>query len=243
MEREEVESIIKALAALHAAFWEREDVLSNPCFENIQKVQMNDVKEVVAGLVDRSQMPDHVASLLIPAAEMRNELLKGVTQHGRTLTRGAAGASVRSWRIGSDGRATSLTYGHTCVGVGTRDLALLMSLCLSKEQQEDWTTELTRLYYDTLIADGVDPSVFTPDVFQSDYQVMLWDVAFEHLIGAGRELLAIPTVSKETPHRERKKVMDLLAVPQGIISSCCRALQLGEAWKAVGVEESSEEDD
>ena len=72
---------------------------------------------------------------------------------------------------------------------------------------------------------------------------MLWDVAFEHLIGAGRELLAIPTVSKETPHRERKKVMDLLAAPQCIISSCCRALQLGEAWNAVGVEESSEEDD
>jgi hypothetical protein len=243
MEREDVEAIIKALAALHAAFWEREDVLENACFKNTQRVQMSDVKDVVAGLVDRSQLPEHVAALLIPAAEMRNELLAGVTQHGRTLTRGTAGASVRSWRIGSDGRATSMTYGQTSVGIGTRDLALLMTLCLTKEQQEDWTAELTKLYYNTLIADGIDASVFTQEIFELDYQVMLWDVAFEHLIGAGRELLAIPTLSKETPYRERKKVMDLLAVPQGVISACCRALQLGDAWKAVGVEESSEDAD
>ena len=136
-----------------------------------------------------------------------------------------------------------MSYGQTCVGVGTRDLALLMTLCLSKEQQESWTAELTGLYYNTLIADGIDASVFTQEMFELDYQVMLWDVAFEHLIGAGRELLAIPTLSKETPYRERKKVMDLLAVPQGIISACCRALQLSDAWKVVGVQESSEDDD
>ena len=243
MERGEVDAIIKALAALHAAFWEREDVLENACFKSTKRVQMNDVKDIVAGLIDRSQLPEHVAELLIPAAEMRNELLAGVMKHGRTLIRGEAGASVRSWRIGSDGRATSMMYGHTCVGVGTRDLALLLTLCLSKEQQEDWTAELMKLYYDTLIADGVDASVFTEELFKTDYQIMLWDVTFEHLIGAGRELLAIPTLSKETPYRERKKVMDLLAVPQGVISACCRALQLGEAWKVVGVEGSSEDDD
>jgi hypothetical protein len=114
---------------------------------------------------------------------------------------------------------------------------------LSKEQQEDWTLELRQLYYDTLIGDGVDAAVYTQEIFDSDYQVMLWDVAFEHLIASGRELLAMPTLSKDTAYRERKRVMDLLAVPQGVISACCRALQLGEAWKAVGVEESSEEDD
>ena len=118
-----------------------------------------------------------------------------------------------------------------------------MTLCLNKEQQEEWTTELTKLYYDTLIADGVDASNFTPEIFESDYQVMLWDVAFEHLISAGRELLAMPTLSKDTPYRERKRVMDMLAVPQGVISACCRALQLGEAWKAIGAETSSEDDD
>ena len=136
-----------------------------------------------------------------------------------------------------------MTYGDTCVGIGTRDLALLMTLCLSKEQQEEWMVELTRLYYETLITEGVDAALFTQEVFESDYQVMLWDVAFEHLIGAGRELLAMPVLSKDTPYRERKRVMDQLAVPQSIISACCRALQLGEAWKAVGVEESSEDDD
>ena len=41
LEREHAEAIVKALAALHAAFWEREDVLENPCFKNTQKVQMN----------------------------------------------------------------------------------------------------------------------------------------------------------------------------------------------------------
>lgn len=244
MEREQVDAIVKALAALHAAFWEREEILENPCFKSTRTVKMSDVKDIVQGLLDRSQLPEHVASLLIPAAEMRNELLIGTMQHGRTLTRGVAGASVSSWRIAPDGcTASSMTYGHTCVGVGTRDLALLLSLCLSKEQQEDWTLELRQLYYDTLIGDGVDAAVYTQEIFDSDYQVMLWDVAFEHLIASGRELLAMPTLSKDTAYRERKRVMDLLAVPQGVISACCRALQLGEAWKAVGVEESSEEDD
>lgn len=243
LNREHAESIVKALAALHAAFWGREDVLENPCFTSTHRVKMNDVKDVAASLLERSQLPEHVATLLVPAAEMRNELLTGVTKHGLTLTRGTAAASVQTWRIGPDGRATSMTYGTTCVGIGTRDLALALTLCLTNDQQEEWTTELTQLYYDTLIADGVDATIYTQDIFELDYQIMLWDVAFEHLIGAGRELLAMPTLSKDTPYRERKRVMDLLAVPQRVISACCMALKVSEAWKAVGVEESSEDDD
>ena len=42
---------------------------------------------------------------------------------------------------------------------------------------------------------------------------------------------------------ERKKIMESLAVPQATISAVCRALQVGEAWKAVGVEEESSDDD
>lgn len=247
MEKEHAEAVVKALAALHAAFWERTDVLEMACFKGASKsgpgVKMNDVKEVVEDLLKRSQLPEHVASLMIPASEMRNELILATTAHGRTLNRGAAGASVVSWRITPDGRASSMSYGHTTVGVGARDLALFLSLSLSKDQQEEWTHELKQLYYDTLIADGIGSDAYPQEYFDGDYQVMLWDVAFEHLLQAGREIMAMPTLAKDTPYRERKRVMDQLALPQSVIDSCCRALQLGEAWKAVGVDESSEEDE
>ena len=243
MEKEHAEAVVKALAAQHAAFWERTDVLEMACFKGSSKVKMNDVKEVVDGLLKRSQLPEHVASLMIPASEMRNELNLGATQHGRTLSRGVAGASASSWRITTSGRASSMSYGHTTVGIGARDLALFLSLSLSKEQQEEWTHELRQTYYDALIADGVAPDAYPQEYFESDYQVMLWDVTFEHLLEAGREIMAMPPLAKDTPYRERKRVMEQLAVPQAVIGSCCRALQLGEAWKAVGVDESSEDDD
>ena len=48
---------------------------------------------------------------------------------------------------------------------------------------------------------GVDTEVYTQEWFDTDYQVMLWDVAFEMLLGAGRDLLAMPPLTKETPFR------------------------------------------
>ena len=44
---------------------------------------------------------------------------------------------------------------------------------------------------------GVDTEVYTQEWFDTDYQVMLWDVAFEMLLGAGRDLLAMPPLTKE----------------------------------------------
>jgi hypothetical protein len=262
MEREHAEAVVKALASLHAAFWANEETLENPCFKSTQTVKMSDVKDVVAGLLKRSQLPEHVAALLPVAAERRNELLAQVRSHGLTLTRGCAGCSVGSWLATPKG-LSSMSWGDTCVGVGVRDLALLLTLGLGKEQQDDWTHELRALYYDTLTgasnADGggesgegggeggggavVDPTVYTHDMFEGDYQVMLWDVAFDQLISAGRELLATPALSSDLPYRERKRIMEQLAVPQGTIAAVCRALQLGDAHKAIGEEQSSDEDE
>eukprot|EP01043_Picozoa_sp_COSAG02_P000955 COSAG02_NODE_19_length_53976_cov_37.338512_37_plen_313_part_00 len=197
MEREKAEAVVKALAALHAAFWEREDVLQNPCFAPTRTVKMNDVKDVVAGLLERSQLPEHVVALMVPAAEMRTELLVMTRKHGQTLTRGSAGYSVASWLESPNG-LTSMSWGDTCAGIGVRDLVLLLSLSLDKDQQEEWTHELCALYYNTLTgaqsgtSDGadagisagaaVDPTAYTHDMFEADYHVMLWDEAFDQLI-------------------------------------------------------------
>ena len=153
LEREQAEDIIKALAALHAAFWENEEVIDNPCFKTSKMIKMNDTKEVVDGLLERSQLPEHVATMLIPAAEMRNELLSTTLKHGQTLTRGAAGYSTASWVQAPQG-VTSMSWGELSTGIACRDLALLLTLCLSKEQQDDWTLPLKQLYYDTLVASG-----------------------------------------------------------------------------------------
>ena len=116
-------------------------------------IKMNDTKEVVDGLLERSQLPEHVATMLIPAAEMRNELLSTTIKHGQTLTRGAAGYSTASWVQAPQG-VTSMSWGELSTGIACRDLALLLTLCLSKEQQDDWTLPLKQLYYDTLVASG-----------------------------------------------------------------------------------------
>lgn len=255
MEREQAEAVVKALAALHAAFWGRDDVLENPCFAPTRTVRMNDIKDVVAGLLERSQIPEHVAALLLPAAELRNEMLVQTRQHGQTLTRGAAGYSVGSWLATPKG-LTSMSWGDTCVGIGVRDLAVLLTLSLEREQQELWFHGLCALYYDTLtgaqartddagakIGATVDSAVYTHDMFEADYRFMLWDVAFDQLISAGRELLAAPALTSDLPFRDRKRIMEQLAGPQKIIATVCRALHLGEAYKAVGEEQSSDEDD
>ena len=255
MEREQAEAVVTALAALHAAFWGRDDVLENPCFAPTRTVKMSDIKDVVAGLLERSQIPEHVAALLLPAAEMRNEMLVQIRQHGQTLTRGAAGYSVRSWLATPKG-LTTMSWGDTCVGVGVRDLALLLTLSLEKDQQEEWFHGLCALYYDTLtgaLASTEDPganagatvdsAVFTHEMFEADYRFMLWDVAFDQLISAGRELLAAPALTADLPYRERKRIMEQLAGPQKTIAAVCRALHLGEAYKAIGEEHSSDEDD
>jgi hypothetical protein len=255
MEREQAEAVVKALAALHAAFWGRDDVLENPCFASTWTVKMNDVKDVVAGLLERSQIQEHVAALLVPAAELRNEMLVQIRQHGQTLTRGAAGYSVGSWLATPKG-LTSMSWGDTCVGVGVRDLALLLTLSLEKDQQEEWFHGLCALYYDTLTGAQastdddaanagatVDSAVYTRDIFEADYQFMLWDVAFDKLLSAGRELLAAPALTPDLPYRDRKRIVELLAGPQKTIAAVCRALHLGEAYKAIGEENSSDEDD
>lgn len=253
MEREQAEAVVRALAALHAAFWGREDVLENPCFAPMRAIKMNDVKDVVAGLLERSQIQEHVAALLLPAAELRNEMLLKTRQHGQTLTRGPAGYSVASWLATPKG-LTSMSWGDTCVGVGVRDLALLLTLSLDKDQQEEWTHGLCALYYDTLTGAhsspgdpgagaAVDSTAYTHDMFEMDYRALLWDVAFDQLISAGRELLAMPALKADLPYRERKRIMEQLAGPQRIIAAVCRALQLGEAYKAIGEEENSSDED
>lgn len=146
LDREQADAVVRALGSLHGAFWETKDVLENDCYKSPgDKVKMNDVKEVVDGLLKRGQLPEHVASLMLPAAEMRNELLMETKKHGQTLTRGAAGYSVSSWVAAPQG-LTSMSWGDASVGVGARDLALLLTLCLSKEQQEEWSSELRQLY-------------------------------------------------------------------------------------------------
>ena len=152
-----------------------------------------------------------------------------------------------------------MSWGDTCAGIGVRDLVLLLSLSLDKDQQEEWTHELCALYYNTITgaqsgtSDGadagisagaaVDPTAYTHDMFEADYHVMLWDVAFDQLISAGRDLLAMPALTSDLPYRERKRIMEQLAGPQRIIAAVCRALQLGEAYKVIGEEGSSDEDD
>ena len=74
-------------------------------------------------------------------------------KHGQTLTRGAAGYSTASWVQAPQG-VTSMSWGELSTGIACRDLALLLTLCLSKEQQDDWTLPLKQLYYDTLVAPG-----------------------------------------------------------------------------------------
>jgi hypothetical protein len=61
--------------------------------------------------------------------------------------------TANSWvRILTPEGPSSSSWGHVTVGSGTKDLALFLTLSLTKEQQDEWTHALVDAYYTSLIA-------------------------------------------------------------------------------------------
>ena len=237
---EAASQIVEALAKMHGAFWEAE-LLGNKCFSQRRSIELADVRTVVSGLVDRSQLEDHVAEVYIPAIEVRTMLLEEVARHGRTLTRGSVSGSLNNWIMTPQG-PTSMSWGHIAAGSGAHDLAQFLTLGLNKEQQQEWTHSLVDLYYSRLVISGVDGGVYSKEWFIRDYQTCLWEVSHEHLLRAGRALLSLPPLGPETPYRERKRVTEAIGPHQAVISAVCRALALGDAWQVIGIEDGSSDD-
>lgn len=98
-------------------------------------------------------------------------------------------------------------------------------------------------YYETLTASGVDAAAYTAQMLEDDFKTMLWEVAFDYLLSAGRTLMELPKLGAGMAYRDRKRVMAAVVGPQQAIGTVVRALTAADAFDVIGMEGSDDDSD
>ena len=177
---------------------------------------------------------------MVSSVAMRTELQKEVATHGTTLIRGERG--VGDW-VQTDDGPCPLHWGNACAGSASYDLALFAAYSLSKEQHHEYLKPMLVLYYNTLIAGGVDDAVYSKEMLDEDFKASLWEVFVRVMLPAARELLALQSLNSGMGYRDKQRVMRTLAPLQATIAATVRILLASDAGDMIGMEEGESEDD
>jgi hypothetical protein len=212
---DDARAIVRQLA-LHHAHWWQDDRLGQsfiPKFTRAPYPQYNGIAANQAWpVVDErfgDLIPDRIRSLAVRWPEIGPPLLEDMENHPLTLCHGdvrldniffhdddASTVSLVDWQIAS-------------AAGGARDLGYFTSQSLTVETRRTYEEELTRLYYDTLVENGVTDYSF--DDFWLDYRRSILFCLCYPLTAGGGELVNDRAVALVTSMLERSSsaILDL----------------------------------
>ena len=170
----EAEAIVRALATMHAAWWDSQELRRHdwlPAFDETGAVWQERSRVGLQPFLDQhgGWLPDGFDSTNERIVERLIELQGGVDGSPQTLVHGDF--RLENMMFGeprSDDELVIIDWQLLGFGPGTYDLAYFMGQSLTVEMRRAREEDLLRLYLDTLMGEGVDG--YLAERLQADYR-------------------------------------------------------------------------
>ncbi len=187
---DDARAIVRQLALHHAHWWEDERLLQSfvPKFTRAPYPQYNGIAAEQAWPVTEERfghlMPERIRAIACRWPEVGPPLLVDVENYPLTLCHGDVRLDNIFFHDDSDSTISVVDWQIASAAHGAGDLAYFMSQSLTVEDRRSSEDALTRLYYDTLLENGVTNYSFD-DFWLAYRKSILFDLCYPLQAGGG----------------------------------------------------------